>query len=75
MSNGQRSSAAAAYIAPVLTTRPNLDVLVNTVVIKVLQTGNQSGKPVFLGVEFAQSASGKTLNIQNRSYLNRALRS
>ncbi|KAF8808842.1 aryl-alcohol oxidase-like protein [Phlegmacium glaucopus] len=54
--HGQRSGAAAAYIAPALATHPNLDVLVNTVVTKVLQTDKRDGKPVFLGVEFAKSA-------------------
>ncbi|KAF8797579.1 aryl-alcohol oxidase-like protein [Phlegmacium glaucopus] len=57
ISDGQRASAATSYIAPALANHPNLDVLVNTVVTRVLETGTQSGKPVFRGVEFAQSAS------------------
>ncbi|KAI9435481.1 aryl-alcohol-oxidase from pleurotus Eryingii [Lactarius indigo] len=55
--DGQRSSASASYLTPVLC-RPNLDVLVNTLVTKVVQTGTHGGLPIFRGVEFAQSASG-----------------
>lgn len=33
----------------------------NTQVTHVLQTGTQSGLPVFRGVQFAQSASGKCI--------------
>lgn len=56
--NGIRSSASSSYIRPVLS-RPNLDVLVNTVVTKVIQTGHDffTGLPVFSGVEVAQSAT------------------
>ncbi|KAH9003801.1 aryl-alcohol-oxidase from pleurotus Eryingii [Lactarius hatsudake] len=37
---------------------PNLDVLVNTLATKVVQTGTHGGLPIFRGVEIAQSASG-----------------
>ncbi|KAH8987304.1 aryl-alcohol-oxidase from pleurotus Eryingii [Lactarius akahatsu] len=52
--DGQRSSATASYLTPVLC-RPNLDVLVNTLATKVVQTGTQDGLPIFRGVEIAQS--------------------
>ncbi|KAH9003799.1 aryl-alcohol-oxidase from pleurotus Eryingii [Lactarius hatsudake] len=55
--DGQRSSATASYLTPVLC-RPNLDVLVNTLATKVVQTGTHGGLPIFRGVEIAQSASG-----------------
>ncbi|KAH9054889.1 aryl-alcohol-oxidase from pleurotus Eryingii [Lactarius vividus] len=55
--DGRRSSASVSYLTPVLC-RPNLDVLVNTLATKVVQTGTQGGLPVFRGVQIAQSASG-----------------
>ncbi|KAH9177252.1 aryl-alcohol-oxidase from pleurotus Eryingii [Lactarius sanguifluus] len=55
--DGQRSSASFSYLTPVLC-RPNLDVLVNTLATKVVQTGTHRGLPIFRGVEIAQSASG-----------------
>ncbi|KAF9061468.1 GMC oxidoreductase-domain-containing protein, partial [Rhodocollybia butyracea] len=59
ISNGHRVDAANSYLAPVLS-RSNLDILVNTQVTKVVQTGTQrSGEPIFRGVEFASSSSGK----------------
>ncbi|TBU50173.1 alcohol oxidase [Dichomitus squalens] len=56
--NGMRSSASSSYIRPVLS-RPNLDVLVNTVATKLLRSGhdNVTGVPVFSGVEVAQSST------------------
>ncbi|KAF8262528.1 aryl-alcohol-oxidase from pleurotus Eryingii [Lactarius quietus] len=56
---GKRSSASVAYLTPALS-RPNLDILTNTLVTKVVQTGVHlgSGHPIFRGVQFAQSASG-----------------
>ncbi|KAI9430921.1 aryl-alcohol-oxidase from pleurotus Eryingii [Lactarius indigo] len=54
---GQRSSASVSYLTPVLS-RSNLDVLTNTQVTKVVQTGTRGGLPIFRGVQFAQSAYG-----------------
>ncbi|KAH9016621.1 aryl-alcohol-oxidase from pleurotus Eryingii [Lactarius pseudohatsudake] len=54
---GQRSSASVSYLTPVLS-RSNLDILVNTLVTKVVQTGTRGGLPIFRGVQFSQSASG-----------------
>ncbi|KAH9063572.1 aryl-alcohol-oxidase from pleurotus Eryingii, partial [Lactarius vividus] len=54
---GRRSSASVSYLTPALS-RPNLDILVNTLVTKVVQTGTRGGLPIFRGVQFAQSASG-----------------
>ncbi|KAI0270489.1 aryl-alcohol-oxidase from pleurotus Eryingii [Gloeopeniophorella convolvens] len=54
--NGQRSSSSVSYLSPVLG-RSNLDILVDTQVTRVIQTGTQKGLPVFRGVQFAQSAS------------------
>ncbi|KAJ6625796.1 GMC oxidoreductase-domain-containing protein [Mycena sp. CBHHK59/15] len=49
---GERSSSATAYLAPNFLQRPNLDVLINTQVTRVLQTGSLT----FRGVEFAADA-------------------
>lgn len=54
---GQRSSASVSYLTPVLS-RSNLDILVNTQVTKVVQTGTRDGLPVFCAVQFAQSTYG-----------------
>lgn len=54
---GARVSASVAYLQPVLG-RSNLDVLVDTTVTKLTQTGMEDGEPVFRGVQFAQSSSG-----------------
>lgn len=58
IADGARSSSARDFIAPALS-RPNLDVVVNTHVTKIVQTGTQDGLPVFLGVNFARNASSK----------------
>ncbi|EPQ58624.1 alcohol oxidase [Gloeophyllum trabeum ATCC 11539] len=62
IANGTRTTSAGSYIEPALL-RPNLDILVDTQVTKVLQTGNHDGTPVFRGVEFAQSATGPLFQI------------
>ncbi|CDO69332.1 Aryl-alcohol oxidase [Trametes cinnabarina] len=56
---GVRNDAATAYLVPALS-RKNLDVLIQTQVTKLVQTGVQGGKPVFRGVQFAQSKSAPT---------------
>ncbi|EIM81860.1 aryl-alcohol oxidase-like protein [Stereum hirsutum FP-91666 SS1] len=70
IADGARSSSARDYIAPALS-RSNLDVVVNTQVTKVVQTGTQDGLPVFQGVEFAQNASGPvySLNVSHEVIL------
>lgn len=55
--DGQRASSSTAYIHPALS-RSNLDVLLNTQVIKLIKTGTSSGLPIFRGVQFATSAGG-----------------
>ncbi|KZT29324.1 GMC oxidoreductase [Neolentinus lepideus HHB14362 ss-1] len=54
---GQRSCSASAYLEPALS-RSNLDVLVQTTVTKIYQTGQTGSTPIFRGVQFAQSSSG-----------------
>ncbi|KAG6848197.1 hypothetical protein H0H93_002497 [Arthromyces matolae] len=59
---GQRSSSSTAYLAPNFLNRPNLMVLVNTQVSRILKTSNGS-IPTFLGVEF-RGADGEPYNLQ-----------
>ncbi|KAI0063370.1 aryl-alcohol-oxidase from pleurotus Eryingii [Artomyces pyxidatus] len=59
VADGTRVSSATAYLEPALNAnRSSLDVLINTQVTKLIQTGTSQGAPVILGVQFAQSASG-----------------
>ncbi|EJF63363.1 alcohol oxidase [Dichomitus squalens LYAD-421 SS1] len=55
--DGHRVTSASSYLAQAIN-RPNLDVVVNTRVTKVVSVGREQGKPVFRGVEIAQSADG-----------------
>ncbi|KAI0765174.1 aryl-alcohol oxidase-like protein [Fomes fomentarius] len=61
--NGARSSAATAFLAPEYLTRHNLDVLIGTRVTRLFPTAKSKNAPVFLGVELAQSPSGKQIRI------------
>ncbi|KAJ7149908.1 aryl-alcohol oxidase precursor [Mycena filopes] len=56
--SGQRSSAATSYLGPSFISRPNLHVLVNSHVTRILQTGVDLGKPAFRSVEFTQKETG-----------------
>lgn len=55
--NGARSSSATAFLTPALS-RPNVDVLINTQVTRLIQNGKLGSLPVFREVEFAQSRTG-----------------
>ncbi|KAG6848291.1 hypothetical protein H0H93_001482, partial [Arthromyces matolae] len=48
---GRRSSAATSYLSPLFTSRPNLDVVVNSRVVRIVQTGVVGGRPHFGAVE------------------------
>ncbi|KAJ3505131.1 hypothetical protein NLJ89_g7572 [Agrocybe chaxingu] len=52
--NGVRSSSSTSYLRSA-NSRPNLHVLINATVQKVLQTGFKNGKPLFGGVLFQSS--------------------
>ncbi|TFK31676.1 aryl-alcohol oxidase-like protein [Crucibulum laeve] len=51
-----RSSAATAYLAPIKN-RGNLDILINTHVTKVVQSGTEAGVPAFRTVEVTAGPS------------------
>ncbi|KAJ4490831.1 aryl alcohol oxidase [Lentinula aciculospora] len=55
--NGTRSSSAATYLGPSFISRPNLHVLLNTRVLRILQTENK--QPNFRTVEFTQDSGGE----------------
>ncbi|KAG6834887.1 hypothetical protein H0H93_006636, partial [Arthromyces matolae] len=48
---GRRSSAATSYLSPLFTSRPSLDVVVNSRVVRIIQTGGIGGRPHFGAVE------------------------
>lgn len=58
--HGRRSSAAVAYLDPLVSSRsrPNLSVLVNTVVTKLYHSVSLNGIPEFKTVELGQVNSG-----------------
>ncbi|RPD56268.1 aryl-alcohol-oxidase from pleurotus Eryingii [Lentinus tigrinus ALCF2SS1-7] len=60
--NGARSNSARDYIQPALS-RSNLDVLVNTQVVKVLQTGTDGDTPIVNGVQFTSGPNEKLYNL------------
>ncbi|KAJ6615857.1 aryl-alcohol oxidase precursor [Mycena sp. CBHHK59/15] len=58
INGGQRSSAATSYLGPNFMSRPNLHVLVNAHVTRIIQTGVDQRKPAFRAVEFVQTETG-----------------
>lgn len=51
IAKGQPVTSAAAYLIPAML-RPNLDIIVNSQVTKILQTGTKDGQPVFSAIQF-----------------------
>ncbi|KAG7449763.1 aryl-alcohol-oxidase from pleurotus Eryingii [Guyanagaster necrorhizus] len=64
---GQRSSAATAYLNP-SQERGNLDILINTHVTKLVQTGSWRGwgKPEFRVIQVAQSSEDAPIQVTAR---------
>ncbi|KAL0064294.1 hypothetical protein AAF712_008738 [Marasmius tenuissimus] len=61
--NGERSSAATAYLTPALE-RPNLDVVINSRATKVFASQpSLDGEPVIDTVQIAQSENGPLFNV------------
>lgn len=65
--HGRRSSSAVAYLDPLVSSgsRPNLSVLVNTVVTKLYRSVSSSGTPEFKTVELGQVNSGQFVSETN----------
>ncbi|TEB26743.1 pyranose dehydrogenase [Coprinellus micaceus] len=59
--NGERSSAATAYLGPSVRSRPNLSILVNTYVTRVLPTSSKKGTPSIRTVEFGDKVTRNIL--------------
>lgn len=55
---GERSSAATAYLPTDVRSRTNLDILLNTRAVRLVQTDNSTTGPVFKAVQIAQTADG-----------------
>ncbi|KAJ7135916.1 aryl-alcohol oxidase precursor [Mycena epipterygia] len=64
INGGKRSSGATSYLGPTFMSRPNLHVLVNSRVTRLIQTGKDQGKPAFRSVEFTQSEKGPRTVVQ-----------
>lgn len=56
---GKRSSSATAYLQNGQINRPNLHVLLNAQVTKLVKTGVANGLPSFRAVQFASKDGGK----------------
>ncbi|KAI0085562.1 aryl-alcohol oxidase-like protein [Irpex rosettiformis] len=64
IAGGVRQSGALSYLKPILSIRQNLDVVVNTHVTKLLQTGSVGKLPEMRGVQLSQPGSKKTLTLR-----------
>lgn len=64
---GRRSSSAVAYLDPLVSSgsRPNLSVLINTVVTKLYHTNSLDGTPEFKTIELGQVNSSQYLVHEN----------
>ncbi|KAJ7239420.1 aryl-alcohol oxidase [Mycena haematopus] len=58
INGSMRSSAATSYLGPNFISRPNLHVLINSRVTRIVQTGLDRGKPAFRSVEYTQTETG-----------------
>ncbi|TFK33728.1 aryl-alcohol-oxidase from pleurotus Eryingii [Crucibulum laeve] len=58
INKGRRSSSATEYLSDQFIKRPNLHIIVNTRVTRLVKTSVQRGIPVFTTVEFTQSTDG-----------------
>lgn len=55
---GKRSSAATSYLGPKFINRPNLHVLLNARVTRVINTNTKGARLAFNAVEFSQEING-----------------
>lgn len=54
---GERATSATTFLNPGALARPNLDVVLNTFVTRVLPVGNEDGKAALRGVEIGDRAT------------------
>ncbi|KDR81170.1 hypothetical protein GALMADRAFT_91825 [Galerina marginata CBS 339.88] len=59
--NGERSSAATAYLTPLVVARPNLEIVLNTQVTRVLPVGSGSNGLSFLKIELSSGPGLTTI--------------
>ncbi|KAF8651128.1 hypothetical protein AX16_004874 [Volvariella volvacea WC 439] len=64
--SGQRVSSATAFLHPNID-RPNLHVLVNAQVTKLIKTGSKGGRPVFGAVEFQSDPTAAHVRVNANS--------
>ncbi|PPR01666.1 hypothetical protein CVT26_013107 [Gymnopilus dilepis] len=64
--NGARSSSRTSYLAANFASRKNLHVLLNAQVSRLLNTGKQSGEPLFGNVEFLPSGTKALVQVTAR---------
>ncbi|TFK37746.1 alcohol oxidase [Crucibulum laeve] len=66
MGGGSRSSSSTAYLRPALSSRKNLDVLIQTRATKLIKTGSSNGVPQFRSLEVGQTTSSKRFTFTAR---------
>ncbi|KZT38918.1 alcohol oxidase [Sistotremastrum suecicum HHB10207 ss-3] len=59
-----RSSSATAYLAPQFLARPNLDILIEQQVTKIIFTQSGKAEPHASGIEFAASPTSKRFTVK-----------
>ncbi|KDQ57028.1 aryl-alcohol oxidase [Jaapia argillacea MUCL 33604] len=61
--SGLRSSSATSYLGPKYASRPNLHILLNAQVTKLIRTGTKGGIPSFHTVEFALASFAPRIQV------------
>jgi choline dehydrogenase-like flavoprotein len=55
--NGSRASSSSAYLTTSVLARPNLHILLNAQVTKLIQGGSSKDKPVFRTIQYEADGS------------------
>ncbi|TEB19309.1 pyranose dehydrogenase [Coprinellus micaceus] len=67
--NGERSSSATAYLPPPVRERPNLTILLNTYITRVIQTRRVGRSPILRTIEIAPRNGGTPRTIAAKKEL------
>ncbi|KAJ3536351.1 hypothetical protein NMY22_g6071 [Coprinellus aureogranulatus] len=67
--NGERSSSATAYLSPDVRERPNLTILLNTYITRVLPLAESGGRPDIRTIEIAPRNGGERRALTARKEL------